>query len=185
MRISAFRNPVKSRPLSALMSKGWNFSNKWLSLVAGDIYNITQTIDKMATHRIESEFWPSVNAMLFKSPLLRGVDLRCNRGDGVCFPIERTHPGLRLPLWGLLKKLGCHEKESALEDYFLSLLLPLIGRRSRRVRELKELRPHLSRPVGTPSPGEAGEGKDRFLSFLAFSTIPLAGMMWPDILRRN
>ena len=45
------------------------------------------------------------------------------------------------------------------------------------MRELKELRPHLSRPVGTPSPGEAGEGKDRFLSFLAFSTIPLAGMM--------
>jgi len=63
-------------------------------------------------------------------------------------------PGLS----GLLKKLGCHEKESALEDYFLSLLLPLIGRRSRRVRELKELRPHPSRPVGTPSPGEAGEG---------------------------
>jgi len=45
------------------------------------------------------------------------------------------------------------------------------------MRELKELRPHPSRPVGTPSPGEAGEGKDRFLSFLAFSTIPLAGMM--------
>ena len=84
---------------------------------------------------------------------------------------------LGLPLWGLLKKLGCHEKESALEDSFLSFLLPLIGRRSRRMRELKELRPHPSRPVGTPSPGEAGEGKDRFLSFLAFSTIPLAGMM--------
>ena len=43
------------------------------------------------------------------------------------------------------------------------------------MRELKELRPHPSRPVGTPSPGEAGEGKDRFLSFLAFSTIPQEG----------
>jgi len=75
-----------------------------------------------------------------------------------------------------LKKLACHEKESALEDYFLSLLLPLIGRRSRRMRELKELCPHPSRPVGTPSPGEAGEGKDRFLSFLAFSTSLLRGV---------
>jgi len=81
------------------------------------------------------------------------------------------------PLQGLLKKLACHEKESALEDYFLSLLLPLIGRRSRRMRELKELCPHPSRPVGTPSPGEAGEGKDRFLSFLAFSTSPPEGIV--------
>ena len=45
------------------------------------------------------------------------------------------------------------------------------------MRELKELCPHPSRPVGTPSPGEAGEGKDRFLSFLAFSTSPPEGIV--------
>ena len=45
---------------------------------------------------------------------------------------------------GLLKKLGRHEKESASKNSFLSLLLPLIGRRSRRMRELKELHSHPS-----------------------------------------
>jgi len=44
------------------------------------------------------------------------------------------------------------------------------------MRELKELRPHPCRQVGTPSPDEAGEGKDHFSSFLAFSTFPLRGV---------
>jgi len=44
------------------------------------------------------------------------------------------------------------------------------------MRELKELRPHPCRQVGTPSPDEAGEGKDHFSSFLAFSTFPKVGI---------
>jgi hypothetical protein len=51
---------------------------------------------------------------------------------------------------GLLKKLGCHEKGSISKNSFLSLLLPLIGRRSRRMRELMGYT--LIRP------DEAGEG---------------------------
>jgi len=44
---------------------------------------------------------------------------------------------MSFPRKGLLKKLGYHEKERASKISFLSLLLPLTGRRSRRIRELR------------------------------------------------